>query len=123
MNYPLQTLIQMGAVPAVSFPPDSRYYRYSTLQYTAPDGQVITYLARRFVPEPGAPNFATVARHTVKRGDRLDLIAARYLGDPLMFWLLCDANGAIVPNDLVAAPGRVLNITTPQGVPGASTGV
>jgi hypothetical protein len=40
-----------------------------------------------------------------------------------MFWLLCDANGAIVPNDLVAAPGRVLNITTPQGVPGASTGV
>lgn len=122
MNYPLQQLIQMGAVPAVSFPPDSRYYHYSTQQYTSPDGQVITYLARRFVPKPGAPNYATVAQHTVKRGDRLDLIAARYLGDPLMFWLLCDANGAIVPNDLVAVPGVVLNITTPQGVPGVSTG-
>ncbi len=123
MNYPLQTLIQMGAVPAVSFPADSRYYRYSTQQYTAPDGQLITYLSRRFVPKPGAPNFATVAQHTVRRGDRLDLIAARYLGDPLMFWLLCDANGAIDPNALVAQPGRVLNITTPQGVPGASSGV
>lgn len=123
MNDPLQTLIQLGALPAVSFPPDSRYYRYSTLQYTTPDGQVISYLSRRFVPQPGAPNFATVAKHTVKRGDRLDLIAARYLGDPLMFWLLCDANGAIAPNDLIATPGRALAITTPQGVPGASTGV
>ena len=39
-----------------------------------------------------------------------------------MFWLLCDANGAVVPNDLLETPGRSLNITTPQGVPGA-TGV
>ena len=35
------------------------------------------------------------------QGDRLDLIAAKYLGDPLIFWLICDANGAIDPNDLV----------------------
>ncbi len=26
MNYPLQALIQMGVVPTVNFPPDSRYY-------------------------------------------------------------------------------------------------
>ena len=123
MNYPLQTLLQLGIVPSVSFPTDSRYYRYSTEQYQAPDGTVITYLARRFVPKPGAPNFATVAQHTVVRADRLDLIAAKYLGDPLMYWLICDANGAIVPNDLLSAPGRVLAITTPQGIPGANTGV
>jgi len=120
VNYPLQTLIQMGVVPAVSFPPDSRYYRFSTLSYTAPNGQTFTYLARRIVPEPGAPNYATVARHTVKQGDRLDLIAAKYLGDPLIFWLICDANGAIRPNELVEPPGRVLNITMPQGVPGGT---
>jgi hypothetical protein len=47
------------------------------------------------------------------------LIAAKYLGDPLMFWLLCDANGAIRPNSLIATPGSVLAITMPQGVPGA----
>jgi nucleoid-associated protein YgaU len=119
MNYPLQTLMQLGVVPSVSFPTDSRYYQSATLQYTAPNGQIIAYLARRFVPQPGAPNYVTVAQHTVVRGDRLDLIAAKYLGDPLMFWLLCDANGAIRPNSLIATPGTVLAITMPQGVPGA----
>ena len=118
MNYPLQALMQRGIIPSVSFSTDSRYYNSATLQYTAPSGQVITYLARRFVPQPGAPNYATVARHTVTQGDRLDLIAAKYLGDPLIFWLLCDANGAICPNSLIASPGTVLAITTPQGVPG-----
>jgi hypothetical protein len=120
MNYPLQKLIQMGVVPSVSFPPDSRYYGFGTLSYTAPNGQTITYLARRIVPEPGAPNYATVARHTVKQGDRLDLLAAKYLGDPLIFWLICDANGAIRPDQLLETPGRVLNITMPQGVPGGT---
>jgi hypothetical protein len=118
MNYPLQALIQMGALPPVTFPTDSRYYGSATLQYTAPNGQSLTYLARRIVPQPGAPNFATIATHTVTQADRLDLLAANYLGDPLMFWLICDANGAIRPNTLVETPGATLNITLPQGVPG-----
>jgi hypothetical protein len=119
MNNPLQSLIQMGVVPTVTFPPDSRYYGSSTLSYTTPTGQSVTYLARRFVPQPGAPNYATIAQYTVRQGDRLDLIAAKYLGDPLIFWLLCDANGAIRPDELVATAGNVLQITTPQGIPGA----
>jgi nucleoid-associated protein YgaU len=120
MNYPLQTLIQMGVVPSVNFPTDSRYYGSSTLSYTAPDGRTFAYLARRIVPQPGAPNYATVAQHTVKQGDRLDLLAAKYLGDPLIFWLICDANGAIRPNQLIETPGSILNITMPQGVPGGA---
>ena len=119
MKSPLQALIQMGLVPPVTFPTDSRYYASSTLTYTDPSGNMVSYLARRIVPQPGAPNYSTVATHPVKQGDRLDMIAAKYLGDPLMFWLICDANGAIRPNDLVETPGKVLNITTPQGVPGA----
>lgn len=118
MKNPLQALIQMGVVPSVSFPTDSRYYNSSTLTYITPGGGTISYLARRFVPQPGAPNFATIATHNVRQGDRLDLIAAKYLGDPMMFWLICDANGAVRPNDLVETPGTVLNITTPLGVPG-----
>jgi hypothetical protein len=118
MNYPLQALIQLGVVPPVTFPPDSRYYGFGTLAYTGPDGRSITYLKPRIVPQSGARSYATVAQHTVKQGDRLDLLAANYLGDPLVFWLLCDANGAIRPASLVEAPGRVLNITMPQGVPG-----
>jgi nucleoid-associated protein YgaU len=119
MKSPLQALIQMGVIPPVTFPTDSRYYGSRTLTYITPDGQTVSYLARRFVPQPGSPNFATIAQHTVRQGDRLDLIAAKYLGDPLIFWLICDANGAIKPEKLVETPGTVLNITTPQGVPGA----
>jgi hypothetical protein len=120
MNYPLEALLKLGAIPPVTFPLNSRYYGSETLSYTAPDGETHAYLARRFVPQPGAPNFATTATHTVKQGDRLDLLAAKYLGDPLIFWLICDANGAIRPDDLVDTPGRVLNITMPQGVPGGT---
>ena len=62
MNYPLQEIDPDGRwCPPVTFPTDSRYYGFTTLQYTSPTGQVITYLARRFVPQPGAPNYATVA--------------------------------------------------------------
>lgn len=118
MNYPLQAMTRLGVLPQVSFPTDSRYYGSQVLQYTAPDGNVVPYLARRIVPQAGAPNYATLNSYVVHSGDRLDNIAAKYLGDPLMAWLLCDANGAIDPNDLVATPGTVLVITTPQGVPG-----
>jgi hypothetical protein len=120
MNYPLMAMVQLGVVPPVTFPTDSRYYGFGVQYYNAPNGQVIAYLARRIVPQPGAPNFATINQYTVHQGDRLDLIAAKYLGDPLMAWLICDANGAIRPHDLVATPGRVLAITTPQGVPGGT---
>ncbi len=118
MKSPLDSMIQMGVVPSVSFPTDSRYFGWSTQTYTGPDGQMVTYLQRRFVPQPGPPNFSTMATHTVRNGDRLDLIAAKYYGDPLMAWLLCDANGATRPEELVETPGRVLNITLPQGTPG-----
>jgi hypothetical protein len=121
MNDPLQTLLQLGVIPPVTFPTDSRYYRFPTLTFTAPTGQSYTYLAPRIVPQPGAANYATVAQHTVKQGDRLDLLAATYLGDPLMYWLLCDANGAMRPDALTETTGTVLNITMPQGVPGGSS--
>ena len=121
MSYPLMAMMQLLVVPPVTFPTDSRYYGFEVQQYTAPNGQVIAYLARRIVPQPGAPNFATINQYTVRQGDRLDLIAAKYLGDPLMAWLICDANGAMRPHDLVATPGRTLAITTPQGVPGGAS--
>jgi hypothetical protein len=120
MNYPLQALLKMGVVPSVTFPTDSRYHGSATLSYTAPNGETVSYLARRFVPQPGAPNYSTIAQHSVMQGDRLDLIAAKYLGDPLMFWLICDANGAIRPDELTETPGTVLNITMPRGIPGAT---
>jgi nucleoid-associated protein YgaU len=120
LRYPLNALLNLGVVPAVTYPMDSRYYAYAVQQYVAPDGEIFPYLARRIVPQPGAPNYATINTYTVQQGDRLDQIAAKYLGDPLMAWLICDANGAMKPHDLVATPGASLNITTPQGVQGGS---
>jgi hypothetical protein len=118
MSSPLTAFLQLGLVPPVTFPTDSRYYGFSTLTNTTPAGVSVTYLSRRIIPQPGAPNYATVATHTVVQGDRLDLIAAKYLGDPLLFWLLCDANGAMRPGDLVATLGTTISITMPQGIPG-----
>jgi len=110
----------MGVIPPVTFPTDSRYYASATLTYLAPNGQTVTYLAPRFVPQPGSPNYTTLAQHTVKGADRLDLLAATYLGDPLLFWVICDANGAVDPSELLETPGSTINITMPQGIPGPS---
>ncbi len=95
VTYPLMAMAQLGVLPLVTFPTDSRYCGFGVLQYTAPNGEAIAYLARRIVPQPGAANYATINTYVVKQGDRLDLIAAKYLGDPLMSWLICDANGAM----------------------------
>jgi hypothetical protein len=113
-------MLENGVIPSVTFPTDSRYYNSKTLSYTAANGQAVTYLAPRFVPQPGPANFSTIATHTVKSGDRLDLLAARYFGDPLMYWLICDANGAIRPDQLLKTPGTTLSITMPLGAPGVS---
>ena len=62
--------------------------------------------------------FALLLEHTVTEGDRLDNIAARYLGDPEQFWRICDANGVMRPDELTETVGRRLRITMPEGIPG-----
>jgi len=99
------------------FPANSRYQNVETRKLTLPDGTERTYLARRFVPPPEA--MAVLQEHLVVEGDRLDNIAARYLGDPEQFWRVCDANRAMRPDALIEEVGRRLKITLPDGVPGA----
>lgn len=38
--------------------------------------------------------------HTVVDGDRIDLIAWRYLGDAALWWVVCDYNDLFWPLDL-----------------------
>jgi hypothetical protein len=106
------------------FPINSRYHDIETATLTVPDGEngegrKIVYLKRRFVPSP--LSFHPLQQHTVTQGDRLDNIAAEYLGDPEQFWRLCDANNAMRPEELTETVGRKLNITLPEGVPGPAT--
>jgi len=103
-----------------AFPITSRYYGIETAQLTAASGRIIVYLQRRFVPSPD--RFALLQEHTVTEGDRLDNIAAHYLGDPEQFWRICDANNAMRPDDLTSTIGRKLRITLPEGIP-ATAGV
>ena len=116
MTDPLQALLQAGGLKTTPFPPTSRYHGIDTATLEPSDGKIIAYLRRRFVPPPEL--FALLQEHTVVQGDRLDNIAAQYLGDPEQFWRLCDANAAIRPEELTATIGRRLRITLPEGVPG-----
>jgi len=90
----------------------SRYYALETATYTAPDGRMVAYKRRRFLPR--GEEMSLLAEVTVTRGDRLDLIAARTLGDPEQFWRVCDANDAMNPASLMAEPGRTLRVPVPR---------
>jgi hypothetical protein len=94
--------------------PLSRYAQTETAMLTLPDGRQIGYLKRRFVPP--MERFELIQEHLITHGDRLDNLAALYLGDPEQFWRLCDANGAMLPDDLLEI-GRRLRITLPEGIP------
>lgn len=94
------------------FEPTSRYYHLKDARYTLPNGTHVLYKRRRFLPQgESMPQLFSVP---VLAGDRLDLIAARTLGDPSQFWRIADANDAMNPFDLVARPGISLRIPNPQ---------
>ena len=109
-----RVLGQAGTATPVVFPPNSRYNTTPVATLTAPDGSQIVYIRRRFVPQPEA--FAAAGQAAVNDGDRLDNLANTLLGDPELFWRLCDANRALRPAELEVV-GRVLVVPLPQGVP------
>jgi len=98
------------------FDSTSRYYQLntSTLEATDSDGttHTVRYVQRRIIPP--ANNGLTIIEHTVTEGDRIDNITTRYLGDPTAFWLICDANNVLRPNDLTDTFGQVIKIVLPQ---------
>lgn len=100
------------------FPVTSRYHNIAQATLTTPNGKTVAYLQRRFLPLPG--RFSLIQEHTVIEGDRLDNVTAQYLGDPLQFWRIADANNAMQPEELTAEIGRKLRITQAEGIPGAS---
>ncbi len=94
------------------FESTSRYFALENATLTAPDGRVIVYKRRRFLPD--GKDMPLLVEVTVTEGDRLDNITARTLGDPEQFWRVCDANNTMNPFDLTTRPGRVLRIPEPQ---------
>ena len=83
------------------FSPSSRYASAGTYQVTFADGTVVTATC---IPLPAVR--AVLGWHRRADGERLDLIAYRYLADATRSWQLCEANNAISP-DALAAHGLV----------------
>ena len=97
------------------FDKTSRYAQLETTTLTVTDAdgteREVRYVRRRFLPE--ADRLTTLVEHTVTEGDRLDNVAAKYLGDPVLFWNVADANNAMRPEELTEEIGRVLKIALP----------
>ena len=95
------------------FEPTSRYYGIETVKITvgAGEARVISYKRRRIIPSGEA--MTTLVEHTVVEGDRLDNLAARYVGDPEQFWRICDANEVLRPEELTEETGSIIKIGLP----------
>ena len=111
---PLDALLAGPDVNTTLLTPNSRYYGIAVATLQSASGETLVYLRRRFVLGP--ESFELMQEHAVVEGDRLDNLAARYFDDPELFWRLCDANGAIRPNELVEVIGRRLRVTLLQEI-------
>lgn len=87
------------------FTPESRYADPGTYQVTLADGTAVTVTR---APKPAATKL--VGWHRPTEGERLDVIAHRFVRNATQSWLLCDANNAMSPDalgahELIGIPG------------------
>src|SRR5262245_5522843 len=110
----IQQLLQSPLETSL-FGPNSRYANVGLAEYYDDQGRRYVYLRRRFVPPPDS--IPTFTLHRVKDRERSDTLAARYLGDPELFWRLCDANG-VMEDDEIEQVGQIIKIPFPLGLLG-----
>ncbi len=88
----------------------SRYENVPDAELTDRNGRTIRYKRMRIVPDVQGQ-----LSYRVIEGDRPDLAAYKTLGDPEVFWWLCDVNKQRRPAELTAKPGRTIAIPGPEG--------
>jgi len=121
MDNALQAMVLAAAGTGAPTNPSSRYYGFAVRYFTRPDGVQVAYLQRRVIPQPDI--YTSLQNYVVVDGDRLDNLATKYLGDPLLFWMIADANVASNPDELTAQVGRTIQIPLASGIPpGARNG-
>jgi len=121
MDNAIAALVQAGVGTGTPTNPSSRYYGFGVEQITLANGLTVSYLSRRIIPQMSiytqTQNYSVVAR------DRLDNLAARFIGDPILFWMIAEANGVLDADSLTAEPGRTILIPLVSGSPaGARNG-
>ncbi len=109
-------MLRPPTTETASFPPSSRYYGLPIRRITGADGREVAYVARRFLPP--LDSYDTSQVHVVRGGDRLDLLAAQYFGDPEKGWRLVEANGLRDPRAALQDTGSRLRIATSVAAPG-----
>ncbi len=87
----------------------SRYEKVDTSQIKDARGRPVNYKKIRFIPATGG-----VIGYSIHQGDRLDQIANLSFRDPQRFWRICDANGAMWPDDELIV-GDTLEIPPSEG--------
>lgn len=116
----LANLLTPPSDAVAPFPPSSRHYGSAAKTATLADGRIVTYVARRFTPP--RDSIEITETHRVQQGDRLDLLAAAYFGDPTQGWRILDANAILDPREALAERGALLAIGLPSRTPGRSHG-
>jgi len=121
MDSALAKMIQGAAGTGAPTNPSSRYYGANTLEYVGHDGVAVRYLARRIVPQPGV--YTSTQTYSVSEGDRIDNLSSKYLGDPLLYWMIADVNSVMDAESLTQTPGKNMQLPLATGVPpGARNG-
>jgi hypothetical protein len=117
MTDPVQMLIAAGAIPVTPFGPSSRYANVPIGRYqTSPSDPGVAYVLRRFAPQLRDIPIATT--HLVQAGDRVDVLAAHYLGEVELHWRIADANPSGDMLLVTATPGERIAIPLPPGTAG-----
>lgn len=86
------------------FLPTSRYANVATVRTTRTDGAPIRVVKLRPLGRPGSVS------HTVRQGDRLDVISHERTGDATEFWRIGDANTALETAELTRDIGRSISV-------------
>lgn len=116
----------LDAIPgAHPYPRTSRYHDAEIGAHRLPDGTEVRYTKRRMLPPLEETGDATQT-HTVRTGERPDLLGQRYFGDPGQWWQIADANPVLDPRELTDEPGREVDVPLaghfPQGPQGVRRG-
>jgi hypothetical protein len=80
------------------FDPKSRYLKADQYQVTDKRGRAVTVVA-----PPPPPEQLLLGIHLLKQGERLDLLAARYVTDPAGYWRIAEQNDVMLLEALTEA--------------------
>ncbi|MFC4467194.1 hypothetical protein ACFPH6_22155 [Streptomyces xiangluensis] len=109
----------LDAIPgAHPYPRSSRYHDAEIGIHRQPDGTEVRYTKRRLLPPLQELQEEDDAQtHTVSAGERPDLLAQRYFGDPGQWWQIADANPVLDPRELTDEAGKEIDIPLAGGFP------